>query len=74
MAYINVTCGNCGIFLGKITVPVLGVDPNFNGCKGTRTDPDCDKCNSYYWNTCKNCNEQAIDTNGICRSCKTSNS
>jgi hypothetical protein len=57
MAYINVTCGNCGRMLGRESVPVFGIDPDFNGC------------NPFYWKECE-CGSDRINSEGICQKCK----
>ena len=69
MAYITIICKNCGRNLGRKTVPVFGIDPDFNGEKGIDYDPDCDSCNPYYSDKCRKCGQQRIDINGKCKVC-----
>lgn len=73
MAYIKVTCENCGRMLGRESVTVFGIDPDFNGCKGERKDPDCQKCNPFYWEKCSECGSDRIDKEGRCQKCKNIN-
>lgn len=68
MAYVRVICDNCGRMLGRDTVTVFGIDPDFNGCKGERKDPDCQFCNPFYWKKCE-CGSDRIDKEGICKKC-----
>ena len=69
MAYVRVICKSCGRMLGRESVTVFGIDPDFNGCKGERKDPDCQNCNPFYWEKCSKCGSDRINKEGICQKC-----
>ena len=74
MAYVDVKCANCGRYLGRKSVPVLGIDLDSMGCKGECTDPDCEGCNIWYHDNCEICNANRINPVGICKRCGCSQS
>lgn len=69
MAYVDVKCDYCGRYLGMKGIPIIGIDPDFNGKKGDCTDPDCVDCNPHYNDNCESCGVNRINHLGICTRC-----